>query len=321
MVSTLVFLGLGLALLFVGADILIRGATGIARQFGVSTLVVGLTVVAFGTSAPELFVSVNAAWRGVADLAVGNVIGSNIFNILMIIGLSSLIAPMEVQSAVIRRDMPIMLAVLVLFYLAGMNGVIGRLEGGGLFIGILSYVYYNYRIATHSEIHELANEDLEQADDSSTNFSLQRNLLFVGFGLIAMVFGSNWIVENATVIAKAFHVSDLVIGITLVAIGTSLPEVATTVVAAYRHESDLALGNGIGSNVFNVLAVIGLTGLILPLTVSQRAIEIDMPFMLISCFAVWPLMMFRRRLGRFEGLAMVAVYGAYVASLFVGQPV
>ena len=308
----------GFVVLVVGAESLVRGATNIAKTFGISTLVIGLTVVAFGTSAPELFVSLVAAFKGTADVAVGNVIGSNIFNVLMIIGCSAIIAPVEISYAVRRREMPIMLITLGLMYLVAWSGVISRWEGWLLFVGILVYLVWNYLSARRSVTVVIASKEEESRPSASGKF-IFKNINFVILGLVGLVFGSNLIVDNATFIAKTYGVSDLVIGITLVAVGTSLPELATTVVAAIKGEPDLAVGNAIGSNVFNVLCVIGLTAGITPLSVNPQALSVDLIVMLVSCFAVWPLMLYRRKFGRLEGGLLVLVYAGYIAYLALNQ--
>jgi cation:H+ antiporter len=313
-----VFIILGFGLLMGGAELLIRGSTRIALSLGVSTLIVGLTVVAFGTSAPELFVSVSAAYSGTADVAVGNIIGSNIFNILIIVGLSALIRPIEIPRAVIVREMPIMLFVMALFYSLSLDGMISRLEGVVLFAGIIFYLILNYFLAKkHKAAIKL---EMDQSEiETATKSRVVINLTFIVLGLLSMVLGAEWIVDNAKIIAKYYNISDLVIGITVVAIGTSLPELATTIVAARRGHAELAVGNGIGSNIFNVLCVIGLTASILPLRVNPKAISFDFPYMFLGCLAVWPLMRFGKNLSRWEGLLMLLAYVVYIVILALGR--
>lgn len=308
---------IGFVILVVGAEMLVKGATRFARSFGISTLVIGLTVVAFGTSAPELCVSVAAAWRGTADVAIGNVIGSNIFNVLIIIGLSACIVPLVVTRSVVRREMPIMLLALALFLLFSLDGVISRFEGLLLVIGIVGYLALNfvlYRMQTQS-IEMLDLDD----DESGQKAGTLRNGAFILAGLIGLVAGAELIVGSASAIARGFGISELVIGVTLVAIGTSLPELATTVVAACKREADLAVGNAIGSNIFNVFCVIGTTALLSPLNVSQKAIDFDLGYMFCACFLVWPLMVFRSRLGLLSGLLMLSGYVVYVYLVFQDQ--
>lgn len=322
MLAVYAFLISGLVLLFLGADLLVRGSTRLARLFGISPLIVGLTVVAFGTSAPELFVSLMAAFAGNADVAVGNVIGSNVFNVLMIVGISALVTTVKVPREVKRREMPIMLVVLGLFYWVSVDGRIDRLEGFLLFLGIIAYLLMNYFLARRGlrmrEVLELEGETPIAQEDRSP----RRIAILIGYvlgGLICMVIGADWIVTNATVVAKSFGVSDLVIGVTLVAVGTSLPELATTVVAAAKNEPELSIGNAVGSNIFNVLCVIGLTSLVTPLAVIDSAISFDLPFMFFSCLAAWPITSLRAKIGRVEGSMLVGIYLIYMFLVFVGM--
>lgn len=317
MLNHLVFLVVGFVLLVNGAEWLIRGASSIAKSFGISSLVIGLTVVAFGTSAPELFVSVRAALDGSADVAIGNVIGSNIFNILVIIGLSALIRPIIPEKAILFREMPIMLVVLGLFWFVSLDGLVSRLEGGILFSGIIFYLVLSYLLSRRKTVLRALEEerDKESQNDSHPSEGKLKSLMLIVFGLMAMVFGSEWIVEAAKFIARQFHVSELVISVSLVAIGTSLPELATTIIAAKNGESELALGNAIGSNIFNVLSVIGLSALIVPITVSSEALRFDYWIMFFGCFAAWPLMYIGRRLSRIDGGILVGMYLTYLVLL------
>lgn len=311
------FVLIGFVVLIFGAEILVRGARHIALSFGVSTLIIGLTIVAFGTSAPELFVSLAAALDGNADVAIGNVIGSNLFNILVIIGLTAVISPVTIAPSIIRRDMPAMVLALFLFVFFSRDLIISRVEGGVLFAGILLYLWGNYLLVTRGEL-TLEAEVIEGSDEGyekKSNFFLSCVLILLGLG--GLVLGANLIVENATIVARAFGVSDLVIGVTLVAAGTSLPELATTVVAAYKGEPDLAVGNAVGSNIFNVLCVIGLTALFVPLSVDAAAFDFDMLYMLVACALVWPLMFFMRELRLFSGGVLLITYGAYITFILM----
>lgn len=323
MTNQFIMLIVGFFALVGGAEFLIRGSTRIAKYFGISTLIIGLTIVAFGTSAPELFVSVNASYHGSSDVAVGNIIGSNIFNVLIIIGLSALISPVTVPRAVLVRDMPIMLLSLGLFWGFSVGGEITRFEGGILVLGIIAFLYLNYWLvrqgATITTIdlddEELVGDGSEEPTSEDSELRLAKNISFVVLGLVCMVLGSEWVVTNATLIAKYYSVPDLVIAITIVAIGTSLPELATTVVAAKHGESELAIGNGLGSNIFNVLCVIGIVALIAPLQVDASVVKTDMLFMFASCFLVWPLMYTSSKIGRIEGAIMILAYVSYVTYL------
>jgi len=320
MVSEFLILTLGLILLIGGAEFLVRGSTDIARSFGISTLIIGLTIVAFGTSAPELFVSLQASLSGTADVAVGNVVGSNIFNILMIIGLAALIKPLEISRAVLLREMPLMLAVLGVMVYCAHNGLISRLEGIILFVGIICYLIMNYALVKRRRVAALMEKELKEGEkDEHQGDGLVKNLFFVAGGLVALVAGAHWIVDSSLIIARHFAVSELVIGISLVAIGTSLPEVATTIAAARRKQGDLAVGNAIGSNIFNVLCVIGATATVTPLPVNQSAIDFDIWFMFFACLLAWPFMKTGNKVSRLEGSVMIAVYVGYMYYLFSVQ--
>jgi len=313
MLWNLTFLLLGFCLLAAGADILVKGATRLAAVLGISTLMIGLTVVAFGTSAPELVVSIVAAWRGTPDIAVGNVIGSNIFNVLVIIGLAAIIAPIRVPKAIIRREYPVMLVVMLAFLLLSLNEVISRVEGLLLFSALCIYLLVNYFIGRRSAralsaIYEVDHKNLEKSN-------LVWNVCLVVLGLIITVVGAELCVNAATSIALEFGVSDLVIAVTIVAIGTSLPEVATTIVAAVKNEPDLAIGNAVGSNIFNVLCVLGVTGSLIPLSINPAAINFDLIFMFAACFLLWPLMIISKKINRMQGGLMLLAYLYYVVSL------
>lgn len=317
MIQSYLLIVLGFVVLVGGADYLVKGSSAIARNFGVSALVVGLTVVAFGTSAPELFVSVNASLKGTADVSIGNVVGSNTFNILVIIGLAAWAGNVLVAPAVLKREMPLMIAVVLLFIILSLDGVLGRIDGCILFTGILLYLLLNYvlvkrmRLAQSIEALEAAQQ--QENEKLSTGIAL----LFVVGGLIAMVFGSDWIVDNAVIIATHFGVPDLVIGITLIAIGTSLPEVAATVVAGKQGQADLALGNAIGSNVFNILCVLGVTAMISPVAVSSQVLALDNWIMLGACVLAYVFMRWRGVLSRLQGIILILAYIGYISYLVV----
>lgn len=293
MLVALTLVAIGFLLLIKGADLLVEGSVFMAYRLGLSTLVIGLTVVAFGTSAPELFVSVDAALKGNPDVALGNVVGSNICNILGIIGIATIISKLEVPELVIKQDLPYMLLAVISLYFCSLDTIISRLEGSLLFIGILVYLGLSYKTATKKENSESNSE----ADDYDQPVGMRsaKAFAFVLFGLLAMLVGAELIVGNATTIAKSFGVSDLVIGMSLVAVGTSLPEIATTVIAAKRGQSSLAIGNAVGSNIFNVLCVLGLTATIHPLKIDANALIEDIPFMVFTCFAVWLVLKYKKK--------------------------
>ncbi len=312
----------GLVILVGGAEYLVRGARVLALILGIPTLVVGLTVVAFGTSAPELFVSLAAALEGNGDVAIGNVVGSNICNILLIIGVTALLSPIHIAPTLAKREMPIMLLSLVAMIFFSYDLQISFLEGAGLMLGLIAYLIMNY-VVVHRGESTLQAEVLEEEAEEEAALSRKNvplNLFFVVLGLAGLVVGAELIVTNATLIARAVGISDLVIGVTLVALGTSLPELATTVVAATRGEADLAVGNAVGSNIFNVLCVIGLTTLITPLSVAATALQFDMVVMLLVSLLIWPVMLFRGKIGRLSGSVMLVSYVIYIAAVvFYGR--
>ena len=309
----------GLTLLVVGAEALVRGASRLALSMGVSPLVVGLTVVAFGTSAPELAVSVGATLDGRPDLAIGNVIGSNIANILLILGISALIAPLVVHEQIIRQEIPIMLGASVLMVVMALDGRITRYEAAVLFALVVGYTYYLIRQSRRATASEASAADADLPVDSQwdRHWSVQIGLILGGLALL--VLGSNWLVSSAVVFAQMFGVSELVIGLTVVAVGTSLPEVATSVVAALRGERDIAVGNVIGSNVFNIFSVLGITGLVSAggIPISEAARTFDLWVMLAVAFACLPIMLTGREIARWEGGVFLGYYAAYTIYLIL----
>lgn len=308
----------GLAVLIVGAEWLVRGASRLAAKVGISPLVIGLTVVAFGTSSPEMAVSVQSSLAGQADIAVGNVVGSNIFNVLFILGISAVITPLIVQQQLIRLDVPIMIGVSLATYFIALDGVIGRLEGVLLFTGIVAYTVFliiQSRKESKAVKDEYAQEFAPKAENGWKPWVI--NLGLVGIGLTLLVIGSNWLVESAISIARWLGLSELIIGLTIVAAGTSMPEVATSITAAIKGERDIAVGNVIGSNIFNILAVLGLSGIIAPggLPVSQAAEAFDIPVMLAVALLALPIFFTGNRIERWEGWLFLFYYVAYTAYL------
>lgn len=315
-VTTIVFLILGLVLLVAGAEYLVRGASNLAISAGISSLVVGLTVVAFGTSSPELAVSVMSAYKGQADLALGNVVGSNIFNVLFILGLSAMIVPLVVAQQLVRLDVPLMIGASVLIFLLGMDGHIGFIDGILLFTGIVCYTVFLIR-QSRRESSAAVKEEYESEYAAKAKPGLLKNIMFVVIGLAALMLGSKWLVDSAVSIAQSFGVSELVIGLTIVAAGTSMPEVATSVVAAIRGERDIAVGNVVGSNIFNILCVLGLSSVVSPagIAVSPAALQFDILVMIAVAVACLPVFLSGYRISRLNGAAFLAFYVAYVVYL------
>lgn len=314
MAMAMLWIVAGLVLLIVGGELLVRGASRLAARAGVSPLVIGLTVVAFGTSAPELAVSLEACWSGQTELAVGNVVGSNIFNVLFILGLAALISPLVVSSQLIRVDVPLMIGVAAVALLLGLDGAVGRVDGALLFAGLLAYITWTIRQSRKESV--AVKQEFEQEYDQPSAGSrggIVLQLILVAVGLAALTFGARWLVSGATDVARALGMSELLIGLTIVAAGTSLPEVATSVLASLRGERDIAVGNVVGSNIFNITCVMGLSAAIVPggIEVSETALRVDFPIMLTVVVACLPIFFTGHLIARWEGGVFFAYYLAY----------
>ncbi len=317
---TLILFVVGLGILILGAELLVRGASRLALGIGISPLVVGLTVVAFGTSSPELAVSIGAALTGQADIALGNVIGSNIANVLLILGISAVITPLVVTQKLVRRDVPLMIGVSVLLLLLGLDGRIGRLDGLLFFAGVVTYTVLAIR-QSRAENAAIAAEYAAEFGQAGRPAGRQM-LLNVGamaVGLALLMLGARWLVDGAVSIARLLGLSELVIGLTVIAVGTSLPEVATSVIASIRGERDIAVGNVVGSNLFNILSVLGLTAAVTPrgIAVPAQALRFDLPFMIAVAVACLPIFFTGYRISRWEGALFLAYYGAYTVYLLL----
>lgn len=304
---TLYLLG-GLVSLFIGAEGLIRGSSNLAIKIGITPLVVGLTVVAFGTSAPELVVSLKAAILGNSSISLGNIIGSNIANIALIVGIASLIRPMDVHANVIRREIPIMIGVSVMLILFLIDGEIGFIDGLVFVIGLIIYLVLNVMLALKEKNPEVDLE-FEEGLKSKIGIPLSIILMIVGLGLL--VLGANLFVQSAVAIAKIFNVSDAIIGLTIVAIGTSLPELITSIVASIKKESDIAIGNVVGSNIFNILGILGITALIIPISAVGIS-YVDFGIMLLTAIILFPLSRTGFSISRFEGMILLLGYLGYM---------
>ena len=317
--SVPVFLSLlvGFVLLIVGAEGFVRGAARLAAVIGLSPLVIGLTVVSYGTSAPELAVSLRASILGQADIALGNVIGSNIFNVLMTLGIASLIVPLTVAQQLIRLDVPIMIGVTGLMLMFATDGELGRLDGVILLAGSIFYtVFLVYQSRKESNAEVQAEYEKEYAGPGKKSWQQAlRNILVLLLGLALLTVGANLLVFGATEIAEAMGISQLIIGLTVVAFGTSLPELATSIVACCRGERDIAVGNVVGSNIFNILTILGATATATGVPVSNAAIRFDIPVMLAVAVACLPIFYTGNRISRWEGLLFISYYVAYTAYL------
>jgi cation:H+ antiporter len=309
----------GLVLLSGGAEILVRAAQKLSLMLGISPLIVGLTVVAFGTSAPEVAVSVNAALIGSADIVIGNIVGSNISNILLVLGLSAAFSPMIVSRKLVRIDVPIMIGVTIVMYAMARNGMVSL--GESIILLLMIGIYLTYLIL--KERREKKIRDAEYDDDLDELVVVKSfrayffNTLYFFIGLALLVYGSDLLVDNAVALAKMWGVSELIIGLTIVSIGTSLPELATSVAASIKGERNLAVGNIVGSNIFNLLLVLGVTGLtsVDGVEVSSNAIEFDIPVMLAVSLACLPIFYRGYGIGRWEGIFFLFYYAAYVTYL------
>lgn len=309
---------LGLVLLTVGADVLVKGAAHLAGSLGISPLIIGLTVVAFGTSAPELAVSTASAWKGQTALAVGNIVGSNIFNVLFILGISAMVAPLLVQQQLIRLDVPVMIGCSVLMLLLGLDNLVSRLDGLILVAGLLAYIGF-LMMKARQEPPEAQAEYLDGVEIAEADGQPHwlRNIGYLVLGLGMLVLGSHWLVQGAVAIARGFGVSELIIGLTIVAAGTSLPEVATSVMASIRGERDIAVGNIVGSNIFNILCVLGISSLVSPagIGVPDSALHFDIPVMIAVAAACLPIFFTGRIITRGNGALLFGYYIAYTVIL------
>lgn len=308
MLMNILMLAAGLALLTFGADYLVRGAISLANRLGMPPLLIGLTVVGFGTSMPELLVSLQAALGGAPAIAVGNVVGSNIANVLLIIGLAAVISPIAARIPNLGRDLVMMLVAGAIMLSLGYLGSIGFWSGLAMIVtlaGYLTWVTYTDRRKT-----DTADEEL------TIKLSSRKEAVFILCGLAGLFIGADLLVNAATLIAREFGISEAVIGLTVVAVGTSLPELATSVVAAFRRHSEMALGNVVGSNIFNILGILGLTAVAVPVSVDASIAGFDIPFMLGVSLAFAALIMVLGRIGRLAGLVMLVVYAGYLAWLF-----
>ena len=310
--GTVLFFFLGLALLVAGGELLVRGASRLARRLGVTELVIGLTVVAFGTSSPELVVSILAAVEGKSEIAVGNVVGSNIFNVLFILGLAALIRPLVVARTLVRRDIPVMIAASLLFWLFATDRLISKLEAGVFVAGILSFTGYTVWAARR----ELAAGD-DEAPLAPGAIGWMADGVCVIAGLVMLVFGARWLVDAAVATARALGVDEAVIALTIVAAGTSLPEVVTSVVATIKGKSDIAVGNIVGSNIFNILSILGISAMFGAdgLRVSPSMENFDVPVMIAVAIACLPFLASGHLLARWEGGVFLGYYFLYATYL------
>lgn len=312
----------GLAALLIGARELVIGSSRLAAFLGIPPLIIGLTVVAFGTSAPELAIAIQATWSHQPGIAVGNIVGSNICNVLIVLGLTALISPVAVHSQVVKKDVPIMIGISAGMLVLALDGSIGRLDGFLLVAGLGAYLFFTLRRG--SAENGVVPDPKEAANDHrQVGTRLTRTLATSVFraiaGLALLTFGSDWLVTSSVAFARVFGVSELVIGLTIVAIGTSLPEIATSIIACRQGKGDLAIGNVIGSNIFNLLSVLGITAAISPsgVLVSAEALKFDIPVMLGVALMTLPILYTGYEIERWEGALFLSYYVAYAVGIFL----
>lgn len=312
----------GLVFLLAGAEMLVRGASRLAALAGTSPLVIGLTVVAYGTGAPELAVSLRAGLYGNSDLAVANVVGSNIFNVLLILGVCAAVTPLRVRRQLLRLDVPIMIAVSILLLAIASDGRLGRGSGGVLLAGLAAYTAWSIRQdrrAGSDACHVVHTQKSMPGAQTVKPGGIARQGLMAAAGLALLVLGSRWLVDGTVVLARSIGVSDIVIGLTVVSAGTSLPEVATSVVAACRGERDIAIGNVVGSNIFNILGIIGISAVLSPggLVVAPSLLNFDMVVMVAVAIVCLPVFFTGYAIARWEGWLLIGAYAAYAAYLLM----
>jgi len=308
MLTTVTFLALGLVLLFAGGEGLVRGSAALALRLRIPPFIIGVTIVGFGTSMPEMLVSINAALKGSPDIAIGNIVGSNIANILLILGISALLLPLKQDFSKVSRDMGVMVCAGLALVVLSLFGSV-ELWAGVIMVGSLAS-YLIYIVVTSQQ-----NPDIEFPAPADTS-NLVLEIAFVLIGLACLIVGADWLVNSSTTIARSFGISEAVIGLTIVAVGTSLPELATTVVAAIKRETDIAVGNILGSNIFNILGILGVTAIITPITISPEMARFDVPIMFAIFLSLSLIIFLYGRIQRPLGAAAVLGYIGYIAYLY-----
>jgi len=324
MVTDIIWIVVGLSVLIAGGEFLVKGAIGIAAKAHLSTLVIGMTVVSFGTSAPELLVSLKAAYMEAPEIAIGNVIGSNIANLALVLGITVIIFPMPVSRNTLVFDWPMMMLSGLLFYLFALNFSFSRWEGVVLFTLLIAFVLFliynsrknNKTALLAEELNKQALKENEKEEEEIVPFNVGKSIFFLLIGLIGLYFGAQWLIDGAKSLGESAGLSKHVIGITIVAFGTSVPELVTSVVAAYRKEMEISVGNLIGSNIFNIMAVIGITAMVHPISIEQSVVNWDMLWMLGIFLAIFPMMWLKRKVNRVSGAILLSTYFLYIYLLF-----
>lgn len=322
MLLTIFYFIAGLGLLIGGAELFVRGSSRLAARMGVSSLVIGLTVVSFGTSAPELAISIQSGLDGQTDLLIGNIVGSNICNVLLILGVSALITPLVVDQKLVRQDVPLMIGIALLLWIISLDGSISRMESVGFVLLLLAYIgfqIYQSRRETSERVKQEYEEALGEPEKINKRHWLFHLVLIIS-GLALLILGAQWLVDSAIEIARFLGISSVIIGLTIVSVGTSLPEVATSVLAGLKGERDIAVGNVVGSNIFNILCILGISGSILPeaIAVPSGILAFDLPVMIAVSIACLPVFFTGYTIARWEGFVFLGYYVAYTIYLILG---
>lgn len=306
---------LGFVALIVGGDLLVRGSVGLALKIGMSALTIGMTIVSFGTSVPELLVSIKAVFQEGDNnlMSVGNIVGSNIANLSLVLGVTAIIAPVAVSKVSLIQDWPVLMLASLLASYFMMDLVVTRIEGVVLFTMLILFTGFLIFRSVRNKEDGVTKEEVDPNDKKAPGL----NVLFIVLGITGLAFGSGWLVSSATNIATSFGVSPFIIGVTVLAFGTSVPELVTSAIAAYRGQTDLALGNLMGSNIFNILSVLGLTAILTPVPLTQSIFDTDIIWMLFIVIFLFILMLLKRKLNRWKGVLLVLVYLTYVCLLFI----
>lgn len=311
-----IYLIAGLAILIISGEILVNGAVNLAYKFQISTLVVGMTIISFGTSAPELLVSLKSTLEGHPDIAIGNVIGSNIANLGLVLGITAMIFPIKVDRNSIRVDWPVMMLATIVLYLFMLNYKIEFWEGAIFLLALIVFIVTMIRTSRKQNKSAALEESIEEKpsdnEDNKNVKQIAKDILLIALGAVGLMFGADWLVEGAVNVARSFGVSDLVISVTVVALGTSAPELVTSCVAAFRRHSDISVGNLIGSNIFNIMAILGITPLIKEIDVNEQVVSNDMFWVLGISAAVLPMLMINKNISRIEGGILFSTYLVYV---------
>jgi cation:H+ antiporter len=315
MIVNLIIFIASLAVLVAAGNFLVKGSISIALKIHMSPLVVGLTIIAFGTSAPELLISINSALKGSPDIAVGNVVGSNICNLALVLGLAAVISPILVKPNFIKIDWPVAMGSGILLYIFSLNGVLQTHEGI-IFLVILTIYLYMIIRKSRKDILAVKEVEKELTKPNILEQPLWKDLAYIFIGCVGLYYGSDWFVEYAIILAEGLGISERVIGISIVALGTSIPELVTAAIAAYRKETDLALGNLIGSNIFNIFSILGITAIIRDININEIIINYDFWWMMGITAVLLPIMLIQRNINRMEGFFLLAVYIVYLLLLF-----